>query len=91
LLAPIPVAGPEYRLYLKSQRLFVEGNVYGMYFFGYGNYVSTFNNLGFVFNKHFAVKAGYAFASRLRVNDTSQRVGINLDQRGPTVGIETSF
>jgi hypothetical protein len=91
LFAPIPVAGPEYRLYLKSQRLFVEGNAYGMYFFGYGNYFSTFNNLGFVFHKHFVVKAGYAFASRLRVNDTSQRVGLNLDQRGPTVGIETSF
>jgi hypothetical protein len=91
LLAPVPVAGPEYRLYLKSQRLFVEGNVNGMYFFGYGNYFSTFNDLGLVFNKHFVVKAGYAFASRLRVNDHSNRIGLNLDQRGPTVGIETSF
>lgn len=34
LLAPIPVAGPEFRLYLtNSPRLFVEGNLYGMYFF----------------------------------------------------------
>ena len=37
LLAPIPVAGPQYRLYLtNSPRLFVEGNLYGMYLFGCG-------------------------------------------------------
>ena len=35
LFAPIPVAGPQIRLYLTdSPRLFVEGNLYGMYFFG---------------------------------------------------------
>jgi len=42
LVAPIPVAGPEFRWYLTdSPRLFVRGQVYGMYFFGYGNYVSA--------------------------------------------------
>ncbi len=91
LLAPIPVAGPEYRLYLISQRLFVEGNLYGMWLFGYGNYLSTFNNLGFAFGKHLAVKAGYAYASRLKVNDSRSRVGLNLDQRGPTAGFDISF
>src|SRR6202007_736412 len=36
LLAPIPVAGPEFRLYLtNSRRLFVQANLYGMYFGGY--------------------------------------------------------
>jgi hypothetical protein len=41
LLAPIPVAGPQFRLYLtNSPRVFIEGNVYGMYLFGYGNFVS---------------------------------------------------
>lgn len=91
LLAPIPVAGPDFRLYLISQRLFVEGNLYGMYLFGYGNYLSTFDDLGFALGKHVAVKAGYAYASRLRVNDTSGRVGITLDQRGPTAGFDVSF
>jgi hypothetical protein len=39
LVAPIPVAGPQFRYYLtNSPRPFVEGQVYGMYFFGYGNY-----------------------------------------------------
>jgi hypothetical protein len=33
-LPPIPVAGPQFRLYLTdSPRVFVEGNVYGMYLF----------------------------------------------------------
>ena len=42
LVAPIPVAGPEFRWFLTdSPRLFVRGQVYGMYFFGYGNYVSA--------------------------------------------------
>jgi hypothetical protein len=48
LLAPIPVAGPDFRLYLtNSPRLFVEGQVYGMYLFGYGNFVSTVDDIGF--------------------------------------------
>jgi len=33
LIVPLPVAGPEFRFYLTdSPRLYVEGNVYGMYF-----------------------------------------------------------
>ncbi len=91
LLAPVPVAGPEYRLYLISQRLFVEGNLNGMWLFGYGNYLSTYNDLGFAFGKHLAVKAGYAYASRFRVNDSGGRIGLNLDQRGPTAGFDISF
>jgi hypothetical protein len=32
LLAPIPVAGPEFRFYItNSPRLFVEGQVFGMF------------------------------------------------------------
>jgi hypothetical protein len=38
LLAPIPVAGPQFPVYLTdSPRVFVEGGLYGMYFFGYGD------------------------------------------------------
>jgi hypothetical protein len=91
LLAPVPVAGPEYRLYLISQRLFVEGNLNGMWLFGYGNYLSTFNDLGFALGKHLAIKAGYAYASRFRVNDSRGRIGLSLDQRGPTAGFDVSF
>jgi hypothetical protein len=47
LLAPLPVGGPEFRLYLtKSPRLFVNGQVFGMYFFGYGNFLSSIDYVG---------------------------------------------
>jgi len=94
LLVPIPVAGPEFRYYLtNSPRVFVQGQVYGMYFFGYGNYVSAWGNLGFTINRHLSVDAGYQLGSRLVVNrDTStNRIGLNLTEKGPAVGVELSF
>jgi hypothetical protein len=94
LLAPIPVAGPEFRWYLTdSPRLFVEGQVYGMYFFGYGNYVSAWGSLGYSINRHLSLNAGYQLGSRLVVNrDTSSnRIGLNLTEKGPAVGLEVSF
>jgi hypothetical protein len=39
--------------------LFVEGQVLGMYFFGYGNFVSTADDLGFSITKHLSVNASY--------------------------------
>jgi hypothetical protein len=93
LLAPIPVAGPQYRLYLtNSPRLFVEGNLYGMYLFGYGNFISTTNALGLTLNKHFSVNGGYSLGSRLVVNSNStDRIGIRLIQQGALAGVEASF
>jgi hypothetical protein len=35
---PLPVAGPEIRFY-PARRFFVTGNVLGMYFFGYGDFI----------------------------------------------------
>ena len=47
LLAPIPVAGPELRYYVTdSPRVFIQGNVLGMYLFRYGSFVSTTGNIG---------------------------------------------
>jgi hypothetical protein len=92
VLAPIPVVGPEFRLYLtKSPRLFINGQVYGMYFFGYGNFVATTDYLGLAVTKSLSINAGYAIGSRLRVQDTSSRVGLNLVQKGPIVGVDVSF
>jgi hypothetical protein len=92
LLAPIPVAGPEFRLYLtNSPRVFLEGNVYGMYFFGYGNFVSSAGDLGVTVTKHFSLNAGYQLGSRLNVNGSTDRLGLNLKQKGPIVGMEFSF
>lgn len=94
LLAPIPVAGPEVRYYLtNSPRVYVEGNVNGMYFFGYGNFVSSAGDLGFTINRHISVNAGYQLGSRLVVtSDTStDRIGLRLTQTGPIAGAEISF
>jgi hypothetical protein len=94
LLAPIPVAGPDFRLYLTdSPRLFVQGNVLGMYLFGYGNFVSTVGNVGITLSKHFAVLGGYQLGSHLLVknNSSSDRIGFRLTQKGAIVGLETSF
>lgn len=92
LLAPIPVAGPEFRLYLTdSPRVFIEGNVYGMYFFGYGNFVSSAGALGFTINRHISVGAGYTLASRLNVNGSSDRLAFDLTQKGPLANVEFSF
>jgi hypothetical protein len=94
LLAPIPVAGPDFRFYVTdSPRVFVQGNVLGMYLFGYGNFVSTVGNVGITLSKHFAVLAGYQLGSHLVVNNnsSSNRIGLRLVQKGAIVGLETSF
>jgi hypothetical protein len=94
LLAPIPVAGPDFRFYVTdSPRVFVQGNVLGMYLFGYGNFVSTVGSVGITLSKHFAVLAGYQLGSHLVVNNnsSSNRVGLRLVQKGAIVGLETSF
>jgi hypothetical protein len=94
LRAPLPVAGPDVRFYLtkNSNRLFVTGNVFGMYFFGYGNFISTFDTIGVSATKHLNIRAGYQLGARLNVNNNaSTRVGLNLTQKGPVVGIEVPF
>ena len=92
LRAPIPVAGPDIRFYLtNSPRLFVTANVLGMYFFGYGNFVSTLDTLGLSVTKHISARAGYQLGSRLNVNTKTTRLGLSLTQQGPIVGAEVSF
>ena len=93
-LAPIPVAGPEFRYYLTdSPGVFVDGQLYGMYFFGYGNYLATWGNLGVTITKHLNAKAGYQLGSRLVVNSDTKtnRIGLTLTEKGPTVGMEFQF
>jgi hypothetical protein len=92
LLAPIPVAGPQFRYYLtNSPRVFIQGNVYGMYLFGYGNFVSTAGDIGLTLTKHITANAGYQLGSRLDVHGTSNRIALDLTQKGPLVGLELSF
>jgi hypothetical protein len=93
LRAPLPVAGPDFRFYLLpgSNRLFVAGNVLGMYFFGYGNFISSIGTVGFALNKHLNVQGGYQLGSRFDIKNTSDRIGLNLTQKGAVAGLEVSF
>jgi hypothetical protein len=90
ILAPIPVAGPEFRLYL-TPRVYVDGNVRGMYFFGYGSFVSNAEGIGVVLTPHVALTGGYQVASRLIVNDRLDRLGLRMTHQGATVGLSVSF
>jgi hypothetical protein len=92
LITPMPVAGPDFRFYLtNSPRVFVQGNLFGMYLFGYGNFISSTGNLGVNLTKHIAATAGYELGSHLEVNNASDRIGFHFTQKGAIVGVETSF
>ena len=94
LNAPLPVFGPDVRFYLtkNSNRLFVTGNIFGMYFFGYGNFLSTLDTVGVSAAKHLNIRAGYQLGQRLNINNNAAtRIGISLTQKGPVVGIEVPF
>lgn len=94
LLAPIPVAGPVGRFYLtNSPRLYLDGNIYGMYLFGYGNFLSTADYLGVGITNHLSLNAGYQLGSRLIVNNSpgANRLGLRLTQKGPIAGLQVWF
>ena len=92
LLTPMPVAGPDFRFYLtKSPKLFVAGNLFGMYLFGYGNFISSSGTVGFNVAKHLAAIGGYQLATHLEVNNASDRIGFHFTQKGAVAGLEASF
>jgi hypothetical protein len=93
LRAPLPVAGPDFRYYLipNSRRLFVAGNVLGMYFFGYGNFISSYGTVGLAVNKYLNFQGGYQLGSRFDIKSKTDRLGLTLSQRGAVAGIEASF
>jgi len=90
---PLPVAGPTIRWYLipNSGRLFLDANVLGMYFFGYGNYVSSIGTMGFSLGKHMAIRGGYSLGSRYEIKTKTDRIGMTLSQHGAVAGLEFSF
>lgn len=70
----------------------MDGNVYGMYLFGYGNFVSSSGALGLTLSKNLSVNAGYQLGSRLEVkSNASDRIGIRLTQTGAIAGLQLSF
>jgi len=88
---PLPVGGPTLRYFLVSNRFFVDANLLGMYFFGYGHYVSTLGTLGFNLAQHVAIRGGYTISSRFDLTTRTNRIGVSLSQQGGIAGLEFSF
>jgi len=86
--APLPTGGPTFRFYMLPHRLYVDGGISGMYFFGYGNFISTNGFLGYQIGHHFSVRGGYLLGSRADIHGSSNRLGIRLTQQGAVVGLE---
>jgi hypothetical protein len=92
LRAPLPVVGPDVRYYLtKSGHVFVNGNFLDMYFFGYGNFISSYGTVGVALNKYLNFQGGYQLGSRFNIKSKTNRIGLTLSQRGAIAGIEASF
>ena len=90
LFSPLPAVGPDFRWYpiSSSRRLYLEGGMTGMSFFGYGNFVSANAVLGFPISHHWDASAGYLMGSRFKIYGSSDNIGIRLTQKGPLFGIE---
>jgi hypothetical protein len=91
--APLPIFGPTGRWYPlhDSNRLSLEGSLRGMYFFGYGDFLSARANIGVGLTQHLRFHAGYQMGSRLSVHGTSDEIAIRLTQKGPTAGLEYNW
>lgn len=88
IFAPLPVGGPEGKyLFIKgTDKLYAQGFVKGMYFFGYGNFISTRATIGGQIWKKLEVYAGYQLGSRLAIHGTESRLDVRFTQNGPVVG-----
>ncbi len=93
LLAPLPAFGPVGRWYplRNSNRIDIEGAASGMYFFGYGNFITARASLGVAITHGLVLRGGYQMGSRLSVHGSSNEVGLRLTTTGPTAGLEYSW
>jgi hypothetical protein len=91
LFTPLPVGGPDGRIYFARNRLYIDGNIKGMYFFGYGNFISTGAKVGVCLTRHIDAVGGYELGSHLAIHGTSNRLDIRQTQRGPTAGLAFTF
>ena len=71
--------------------MYVDGNIKGMYFFGYGNFISGAGTVGVRLGRHVDAVGGYQLGSHLAIHGTSSRLDIRQTQRGPTAGLTFTF
>ncbi len=90
LFAPLPAVGPVFKWYPipDNSRFYLDGAFTGMTFFGYGNFLSGNAVMGFPVSKHWDVRAGYLWGSRLKIDDSNNNISLRLVQKGPVFGVE---
>jgi hypothetical protein len=93
VFAPLPIIGPVGRWYPlhDSDRLAFDGYVQGMYFFGYGDFISSRALVLVKVHSHWDFIAGYELGTDLSIHGTTNNIGIRLTQKGPVAGIEGSW
>jgi hypothetical protein len=91
LFAPLPVAGPDGRFYFAKNHVYVDANLKGMYFFGYGNFIATAGTVGVRLGNHVDVVGGYELGSHLAIHGTNSRLDVRQTQHGPTAGLAFNF
>ena len=93
VFAPLPVLGPRARWYPMphSSRIALDGQIQGMYFFGYGDFYSAKGTVGVGITHHWKATAGYQLGTRLSIHGGSNQIGLRLTQKGPVLGVEGSW
>lgn len=93
LFAVMPIIGGQGRWYpmQNSKRIGLDGIVEGMYFFGYGNFLSSRGFMTFAVHPNWNLTAGYQMGTRLTVHGNSEQFGVRLTQKGPIAGFEASW
>jgi hypothetical protein len=65
--------------------------MYGMYFVGYGSFVSTAGAIGVTLTRRISINGGYQLASHLTVNGTHDHLSLEMSQKGAIAGMEFSI
>jgi len=93
VFAPLPNIGPIGRWYPMhdSDRIALDGYVQGMYFFGYGDFITARAAAVVKFHPHWSLLAGYEMGTNLSVHGKTNNIGVRLTQKGPIAGIEASW
>lgn len=93
VFAPLPIIGPVGRWYPMhdSDRFSLGGYVQGMYFFGYGDFISARALASVKLHSHWDFIAGYELGTDLSIHGNANRIGVRLTQKGPIAGIQASW
>jgi hypothetical protein len=93
IFAIMPILGPQGRWYPmhNSNRISLDGTMEGMYFFGYGYFLSARGFMTVAVHRNWNFTAGYQLGNRLTVHTEPAEFGLELTQKGPIAGLEATW